>query len=303
MEIVSARRMVKRFGEFTAVDGVDFEIREGECFGLIGPNGAGKTTVVRMLTATSPLTAGELWVSGLDISTRPEQVKAIIGVLPQIDNLDPDLTVIQNLLTFARYFDIPRREALKRAWDGLELLGLTEKHAALIHTLSGGMRRRLLIARSLINQPRVLVLDEPTVGLDPQSRHLVWQKLQGLKEGGVTQLLTTQNMEEAARLCDRLAIMHLGRIVAQGSPAQLVSLYGGKQILEARPLPEHRERVLAELKHRQFYWQEFEDTLYIFQSDGQDLADSFKEELGIVSQRSPNLEDVFLRLTGRSLRD
>jgi lipooligosaccharide transport system ATP-binding protein len=303
LEIIRAHGLVKRFGELTAVDGVDLEIQAGECFGLLGPNGAGKTTVVKMLTATAPLTAGNVLVNGLDISARPEKVKAIIGVLPQIDNLDPDLTVMRNLLAFGRYFDIQRKEAQERAWESLELLGLMEKHSARIETLSGGMRRRLLIARALINQPMVLILDEPTVGLDPQTRHLVWQKLLGLKERGVTELLTTQNMEEAARLCDRLAIMHLGRIVAQGSPKQIISRYGGKQILESRPVPEDRERVLSELRSRQMYWQELEETLYIFQADGQELDDKFREELGIVRQRSPNLEDVFLRLTGRALQD
>ncbi|MBM2832603.1 MAG: hypothetical protein HW414_1655 [Dehalococcoidia bacterium] len=303
MEIIRARGLVKKYGALTAVDGVDLDIKAGECFGLIGPNGAGKTTVVRMLTGVSPLTDGEALINGLNISTQAQQIKAFIGVLPQVDNLDPDLTVMQNLLTFARYFDIPRAEAERRARENLELFGLMEKHAAHIQALSGGMRRRLLIARALINQPRVLFLDEPTVGLDPQTRHLLWQKLMGLKEKGVAHLLTTQNMEEAARLCDRVAVMNLGRIAAEGSPAQLVSLYGGKRILESRPMPERRERVLTELRQRQFYWQELEDILYIFQADGQEMEDSFMYDLGIVSQRSPNLEDVFLRLTGRSLRD
>lgn len=303
MPIIEAKGLVKRYGEFTAVNGVDLTIEAGECFGLLGPNGAGKTTLVRMITGVSPITAGQAFVAGMDVSRRPREVKAIIGVVPQEENLDPDFTVLKNLLVFARYFDIPSKEARRRAMANLEFFELAARQRAKIKELSGGMKRRLLIARGLINEPRVLILDEPTVGLDPQTKHLVWEKLRALKESGTTQLLTTQNMEEAAVLADRLAVMNEGRIVALGSPAELISRHGGREIIEAQVSSDRRERVLAELRQRGVYWQELGRTLYIFRFDGDGLAELSEMGLTVLGRRVPTLEDVFLRLTGRALTE
>ncbi|MBT9158996.1 MAG: Daunorubicin/doxorubicin resistance ATP-binding protein DrrA [Dehalococcoidia bacterium] len=303
MAVIETRDIVKRFGEITAVAGVDLKVESGECFGLLGPNGAGKTSLIKMVTAVSPITAGRAWVAGMDVTRKPREIKAHLGVVPQEENFDPDFSVLKNLLVFARYFDIPSTEARRRALENLQLFELAGRQKARIRELSGGMKRRLLIARALINQPRILVLDEPTVGLDPQTKHLVWQKLNSLKEQGTTLLLTTQNMGEAAVLCDRLAIMNEGRIVALGSPKELVAEYGGKQIIEAKLDSVERDLIRAELKKQGFYWQELGDALYIFQPDGPGLSEPLKEHLGVVCQRVPTMEDVFLRLTGRTLQE
>lgn len=303
MPIIKIRDVVKRYGDIVAVAGVSLDVEEGECFGLLGPNGAGKTTLVRMITATSPLAEGAIWVDGKDIARQPREVKARIGIVPQEQNLDPDLTVLQNLVTFARYFDIPRGEAQSRALANLRLFELSERQKSKIDELSGGMKRRLLIARGLINQPKLLILDEPTVGLDPQTRHLVWQKLRSLKEQGVTLLLTTQNMDEAQRLCDRVAIMNEGKIIALGTPQELVARCGGGKVLEARLKAGYRDMVLAGLRRKRVQWQEIEDTLYIFLADEQLPEEELRQGLIIIDQHVPNLEDVFLRLTGRSLTE
>ena len=301
MAVIETKNIVKRFGEITAVDGVDLAVEAGECFGLLGPNGAGKTTLVKMITAVAPITAGEAVVAGMDVTRKPREIKALIGVVPQEENLDPDFSVLKNLLVFSRYFDIPPAEAKRQALANLELFELAGRRKAKISELSGGMKRRLLIARALINQPQILVLDEPTVGLDPQTKHVVWQKLNSLKQQNTTLLLTTQNMEEAAVLCDRLAIMNEGKIVAEGAPKELVSKYGGKWIIEAKLDFAERELVEAELKRQGFYWQELGETLYIFQPEGAEFTNILKGKLSVISQRMPTLEDVFLRLTGRSL--
>ena len=303
MPIIRVTNAWKRFGPIVAVASVDLDVEEGECFGLLGPNGAGKTSLIRMVIATSPLSGGSIWVNGSDITKESRRIKANIGVVPQEDNLDPDLTVLQNLITFARYFDIPGTEAKKRALANLRLFELDGRQRAKIEELSGGMKRRLLIARALINQPRLLILDEPTVGLDPQTKHLVWQKLRALRDQGVTLLLCTQNMEEAWYLCSRVAIMNEGRVIAIGQPQELLTQHGGKGVLEARPRPEVRDFVLQELARNGFEWQAVEDTLYIFQDSLQVLEGSLLEVLNVLSQRTPTLEDVFLRLTGRSLKE
>ncbi|MBL7119112.1 MAG: ABC transporter ATP-binding protein [Dehalococcoidia bacterium] len=303
MSIIKVRNAVKTFGPITAVAGLDLDVAEGECFGLLGPNGAGKTSLVRMIIAASPLTEGNIWVDGKDIGRECRQIKADLGVVPQEDNLDPDLSVLQNLITFARYFDVSQAEARERALANLRFFELHERQKAKIDELSGGMKRRLLIARALINRPKLLILDEPTVGLDPQTKHLVWQRLVSLREQGMTLLLCTQNMEEAGRLCDRVAIMNEGKIITLGSPQELVSRHGGSQVLEARPSPQSRSLVLTKLKENGFEWQEIEDTLYIFQGDGQLLEDELRQMLGIQDQHVPTLEDVFLRLTGRSIQE
>ena len=299
--MIRVKNALKRYGSLVAVAGIDLVVEEGECFGLLGPNGAGKTSLIRMIIAASPLSGGSIWVDSSDVTKDSRRIKAKIGVVPQEENLDVDLTVLQNLTTFARYFDIPKAEAKQRALANLRLFELDGRQHAKIDELSSGMKRRLLIARALINQPRLLILDEPTVGLDPQTKHLVWQKLRLFRDQGVTLLLCTQNMEEASYLCNRVAIMNEGKVIATEPPQELLAKYGGKRVLEARPRPEARDLVLQELTEAGFEWQAVEDTLYIFQDSNQFLEGGVLEVLNILSQRTPTLEDVFLRLTGRSL--
>jgi len=304
-DIIVARHLVKRYGAFTAVDGISFSVRAGECFGFVGPNGAGKTTTIRMITCVSPVTAGELTVAGMDVRREPRRIKAILGVVPQEDNLDPDLSVRQNLRVYARYFDLLRDVAEQRIGESLALFQLMEKRDDRIDSLSSGLKRRLTIARGLINAPKILVLDEPTTGLDPQARHLVWQKLRYLRSQGVTMLLTTHYMDEAAHLCDRVAIMHQGRIIAEGSPAELVERYAGREVVEVHLGPEERLPVLERLADRDGVTvEEVEDVLYVYVrgGDGLDPA-SLKVAAEKLVFRRANLEDVFLRLTGRGLAE
>ena len=303
-EIIRARKLLKRFDGFTAVDGIDFSVRRGECFGFLGPNGAGKTTTVRMISCVSPVTEGELVVDGLDVRREPRRIKSILGVVPQEDNLDPDLSVRQNLAVYARYFDMPKELANERIDESLALFQLEEKQREPIWALSTGLKRRLTIARGLINQPKILVLDEPTTGLDPQARHLVWQKLRSLKEQGVTMLLCTHYMEEASHLCDRLVIMHQGRILVEGSPAGLVEEHAGREVAEVRVSGPQRERVLAEMASRPgLTVEEVEDVLYIYARtpDGRAQMADLIMDAESVAYHQANLEDVFLRLTGRGL--
>jgi lipooligosaccharide transport system ATP-binding protein len=303
-EIVHARNLVKRFNGFTAVDGISFDVRTGECFGLLGPNGAGKTTTTRMIACVSPVTAGELTVAGLDVRRAPRRIKALLGVVPQEDSLDPDLTVRQNLAVYARYFDMPRALAEERIDESLALFQLLEKQHQPIWALSTGLKRRLAIARGLINQPRILILDEPTTGLDPQARHLVWQKLRYLRGQGVTMLLCTHYMEEATHLCDRLVIMHQGRILVEGTPAALVEEHAGREVVELHLGEPERERVLAEVASRPgLMVEEVEDILYVYARTADGRADiaELAPESDTVVYRHANLEDVFLRLTGRAL--
>jgi len=227
MDIVSAKGLIKDYGSLRAVDGIDFEIQKGECFGFLGPNGAGKTTVMKIIHCFMPPTAGNVRVFDMDVTKNPSGIKAKIGVMPQDDNLDPDLTVLENLIVYARYFDIPKRLSSPLASKLLEFTAMKEKTDVNIRDLSGGMKRRLLLARALINNPELLILDEPTVGLDPHSRRSVWDMLDNLKFEGTTLILTTHYMEEAERLCDRVAIMDSGRIVTVGSPKALMETHGG----------------------------------------------------------------------------
>jgi len=304
MAVIEVRNAVKTFGEITAVAGVDLDVRQGECFGLLGPNGAGKSSLVRMIIASSPMSGGSIRVLGKDITVEPREIKAQLGVVPQEDNLDPDLNVLQNLVTFARYFDMPKAEAIRRAIEVLTLFELQERQKAKTDELSGGMKRRLLIARALMSRPRLIILDEPTVGLDPQAKYLVWQRLVSLKEQGVTLLLCTQNMEEAWRLCDRLAVMNEGVITALDTPQALLAAHGGSRIVEARIRADNnRDLVLEKLAGGHFSWQEIEDVLYIFEDGGRELGDDLEQELTIMNRHAPTLEDVFLRLTGRALRE
>lgn len=305
-EIIRGRHLVKRFGTLVAVDGIDFGVWEGECLGFLGPNGAGKTSTIRMITCVSPLTAGELTVDGLDVRRDGRRIKAVLGVVPQDDNLDPDLSVGQNLAVYARYFDIPSREARRRIEEVLDLFQLLERRDAVVQALSSGMRRRLLIARALINEPRILILDEPTTGLDPQARHLVWQKLRQMKGRGVTMLLTTHYMEEAAHLCDRLVIMHEGRILVEGTPAELVARHVGERVVELHLPAEERRRALQRLSDRDgLSVEDVEDVLYVFglQEDRERVLAEISPSGEGVLVRQATLEDVFLRLTGRGLRE
>lgn len=301
MFIIKTTNLTKKFKDLLAVDRVNLEVEEGECFGLLGPNGAGKTSLIRMITAVSPPTSGDIQVLGEDLQTHSRQIKAVLGVVPQHDNLDPDLTVFQNLLTFTRYFDIPRDEALRRITEVLRLLELENKRNSHLRELSGGMKRRLLIARGLINLPRIVILDEPTIGLDPQGRHLVWNKLTTLKSQGVTQLLCTQNMEEAAVLCDRVAIMYQGKILSLDTPRALVARYAGSEVWEIEPDPSEREELVKELKSRGVDFEEVGGKLHLFQTGASQIDGGLMKYAEGLRRRQSTLEDVFLRLTGRSL--
>ena len=303
--LIEARGLVKHYGDFVAVDDVSFDIREGECFGVLGPNGAGKTTTIRMITATSPITAGRLSVAGLDVGVEPRKVKAALGVVPQDDNLDPDLLVRQNLEVYARYFGLDREAVRQRIDEALELFQLDDRANSNVDDLSGGMKRRLTIARALVNDPRVLILDEPTTGLDPQARHLVWQQLRLLKNRGVTMLLTTHYMEEATHLCDRLVIMHRGKILIEGRPYDLIAEVAGPQVLELRLPPRERDALLAEFpQHDGVSVERVEDLTYVF--GGGTASAMAAERVGDPHRahlRPGNMEDVFMLLTGRGLLD
>ncbi len=301
MDIIKVRGLHKKFKNVVAVDGIDLDVKNGECLGILGPNGAGKTTLIRMITAVSPQDKGSIHILGEDLSKNPRQIKAKFGVIPQLDNLDSELTVIQNLTTFARYYDIPKEEALRRSADILKLFQLEEKTNSQIKELSGGMRRRLIIARGLINEPKIMILDEPTVGLDPQSKFMVWQKLKELKRRGITELISTQNMDEAAILCDRVAILHRGKILALDSPKKLVKQHVGTKILEIEVTPDEKESVIKELGRRRVAYADTGGIIQIIKQDTDRLADDFEALSWHIWPRIATLEDVFLELTGRTL--
>jgi lipooligosaccharide transport system ATP-binding protein len=301
---ITARQLTKCFGDLVAVDGIDLQVEAGECFGILGPNGAGKTTIARMIHAVTPITAGDLTVLGLRVDREPAAVKRRVGVVPQEENLDPDLTPWENLLVFARYFDIPRAEARRRAADLLEFVGLAARAGSPLGELSGGMKRRLLVARALLNQPQLLILDEPTTGLDPQARHLVWQRLRTLKAQGVTQVLTTHYMEEAAQLCDRVALMHAGRILRQGPPMELVRAEIGEEVIEIRGDASLHQAALAALDGKNLRWERAGDTLYLYCADGRSLLPALSAlKSPHLLHRPAGLEDLFLKLAGRSLQE
>ena len=302
--LVTAAGLTKKYGDLVAVAGIAFEIQEGECFGFLGPNGAGKTTTVRMIHCVSPVTSGTLSVGGLPASIDNRALKMITGVIPQEINLDNDLTVSENLVVFARFFDIGRKEARARITELLRFVELEAKSGSKISELSTGMKRRLLIARALINRPRLIVADEPTTGLDPQARHLIWQRLRQLKSQGTTLVLTTQYMEEAQQLCDRIVVMYQGKILKEGIPAKLVEDEIGRDVVEIRIPPEEDGKVLAELSAFPFAHERVGDTLYFYCRDGHGLMRKLIElDLPNTLIRPATLEDVFLKLTGRSLHE
>jgi lipooligosaccharide transport system ATP-binding protein len=305
--LIRASGLTKRFGEFTAVDGVDFELRRGEAFGFLGPNGAGKSSTMRMIGCVSPPTSGELTILGLDPVTQGGAIRARIGVVPQEDTLDVELTVRENLLVYGRYFGLPRPVIAERTNWLLDFVQLSERADDQVEPLSGGMKRRLTIARSLISEPEVLILDEPTTGLDPQARHVVWDRLFRLKQQGVTLILTTHYMDEAEQLCDRLVVMDGGKFAAEGSPRDLIERYSSREVLELRfSTAEHEQaaKKLAAVPAERI--ELLADRVLLYVTDGDAtmtlIRDLALEPLTSLVRRS-TLEDVFLRLTGRRLED
>src|SRR5687767_6583373 len=299
--LIRARGLTKQFGAMTAVEGIDFDVAPGEAFGFLGPNGAGKTSTMRMIGCTSPVTAGELRVLGMDPKHDGPQIRSRLGVVPQHDTLDNELTVRENLLIYGRYFGLPREECAKRADELLDFVQLSDRGKDLVEPLSGGMKRRLTIARSLINEPDLMLLDEPTTGLDPQARHLLWDKLFRLKQQGVTLVLTTHHMDEAEQLCDRLVVMDGGLIVAEGSPLQLIREHATREVAELRfAVGEHAALAeqVADLAERV---EVLPDRLLLYTHDGEEALARVHERglapVAVLSRRA-TLEDVFLRLTG-----
>lgn len=304
--VITADKLTKKYGDFTAVDNISFEVRAGESFGLLGPNGAGKSTTMRMIGGVSQRSGGKLQIMGLDPEEHGPEVRAHLGVVPQQDNLDEELRVRDNLLVYGRYFGLPLSYLKPRADELLEFAQLTDKAKAKVDALSGGMKRRLTIARSLINEPRILLLDEPTTGLDPQARHILWDRLFRLKEAGTTLILTTHYMDEAEQLCDRLIVVDKGRIMAEGSPASLIREYSTREVLELRFGSERNATVGAELGGIGERLETLPDRVLIYAHDGEAALEQVHARgLHPVTSlvRRSSLEDVFLRLTGRSLID
>ena len=303
--LVHARGLVKRYANgFTAVDGVDFDVRPGKAFGFLGPNGAGKTSTMRMIACSSPVTEGELVVIGMDPRTQARQIKARLGVVPQTDNLDTELTVRENLEMYARYFDISGDVARKRADELLEFVQLDERAKDQVEPLSGGMKRRLTIAQALINEPVLVILDEPTTGLDPQARHLLWERLYQLKRRGATLIITTHYMDEAEQLCDHLVVMDKAKIVAEGSPRQLIDRHSTREVLELRVTDAVRDQLDGRLEGLADRIEALPDRLLLYTADGERTLEQVNQrQIPIESAlvRRSTMEDVFLRLTGRSL--
>ena len=302
--LVRARKLTKRFGGFTAVDGIDFDVRSAEAFGFLGPNGAGKTSTMRMIACASPVTDGELSVIGMNPATQAREIKARLGVVPQTDNLDTELTVRENLEMYARYFDIPGSVARSRADELLEFVQLDERANDQVEPLSGGMKRRLTIARALINEPELVIFDEPTTGLDPQARHLLWDRLYRLKQRGATLIITTHYMDEAEQLCDRLVVMDKARIVAEGSPLELIERYSTREVLELRFGDAERASLDGRLDGLAERIEVLPDRTLLYTDDGEKALDEVhRRNIAVQSAlvRRSSLEDVFLSLTGRSL--
>ncbi len=304
--LIEARQLTKQFGEFTAVDAIDFAVEEGESFGFLGPNGAGKTSTMRMIGAVSPVSSGSLSVLGLDPEHQGPQLRARLGVVPQEDNLDQELTVYDNLMMYGRYFDLSRAVIKERIEELLDFVQLADKRKSKVDALSGGMKRRLTIARGLINEPDLLILDEPTTGLDPQARHVLWDRLYRLKQQGVTLIITTHYMDEAEQLCDRLVIMDKAKIVAEGSPRSLIEEYAPREVVEIRFPPGVLEQVAERVASFAPRSEILADRALLYTDDAEDTI-SRVTEAGLAPEtilaRRSSLEDVFLRLTGRTLVD
>jgi lipooligosaccharide transport system ATP-binding protein len=302
--LIHARGLTKKFGEFTAVDAIDFDVASGESFGFLGPNGAGKTSTMRMVGCVSPVTAGTLRILGLDPAIDGPRIRGRLGVVPQQDTLDTELSVRDNLVIYARYFGMSHAEARRKADGLLEFVQLLERATDKVEPLSGGMKRRLTIARSLINDPSILLLDEPTTGLDPQARHLLWDRLYRLKQQGVTLVLTTHYMDEAEQLCDRLVVMDKARIVAEGSPRELIDRYSTREVTELRFPVGVQETLDGQLEGLGERIERLPDRVLVYSDDG-DATAAAAHQRGLVPEtvlvRRSSLEDVFLRLTGRSL--
>jgi lipooligosaccharide transport system ATP-binding protein len=304
--LIRARGLTKRFGAFTAVDAVDFDVAPGEAFGFLGPNGAGKTSTMRMIGCTSPATGGTLSVLGMDPATQGPEIRSRLGVVPQQDTLDEELTVRENLIIYGRYFGLSRAECGRRADELLDFAQLSERRDSRVEPLSGGMKRRLTIARSLINEPDMMLLDEPTTGLDPQARHLLWDRLYRLKQRGVTLVLTTHYMDEAEQLCDRLVVMDKAKIVAEGSPRKLIEQYSTREVTELRFPVGIQETLDGQLDGLAERIEHLPDRLLLYADDGEAVAVAVHDrglQPETVLVRRSTLEDVFLRLTGRSLVD
>src|SRR3990170_1135770 len=301
--LIEAENLTKKFGDLVAVGNINFKVFKGECFGFLGPNGAGKTTTMKIVHCVLPLTSGRLTVAGMDVAKNAREIKMMIGVASQEDNLDPDFTVFHNLMVYARYFDIPKEDAQKRAEELLKFVQLEEKRNVIIDQLSAGMKRRLILARALINEPQILILDDPTTGLDPQGRHLIWDKVRRLQRQGVTIVLTTHYMEEAAQLCDRTVIMDNGKIIEEGNPSDLIKKYVGEEVLEVA----YDEEVLKFLRNAfpDARLDVVSDRIQVFSSQPRgvfaQILSKFSFKAAMI--RDANLEDVFLRLTGRRLRE
>ena len=304
--LVQARGLTKRFGDFTAVDSIDFDIQEGEAFGFLGPNGAGKTSTMKMITTVSPITEGKLKVFGIDPGVDGRSIRKRIGVVPQEDNLDLELTVAENLYVYGRYHDMKKSDINMRIDELLEFAQLTERRGSTVEPLSGGMTRRLIIARALINDPDLIILDEPTTGLDPQARHLLWDRLYRLKQGGATLIITTHYMDEAEQLCDRLVVMDRAKIVAEGSPRQLIAQYAPREVVELRFQNGLKDEAVLKMDGLASRSEVLADRVLLYTDDADATQDGLHSR-GInpdqVLVRRSTLEDVFLRLTGRRLID
>jgi lipooligosaccharide transport system ATP-binding protein len=304
MELIQVTNLVKNFGSFTAVNGISFSVKQGESFGLLGPNGAGKSSTMRIIGATSQRTSGDVKILGKDPELHGPQIRAHLGVVPQQDNLDEELTCAENLYIYGRYFGLPKRLVTEKLDELLEFAQLIEKKNSKVNSLSGGMKRRLTIARALVSDPDILMLDEPTTGLDPQARHILWDRLFRLKEKGVTLLITTHHMDEAEQLCDRLIVMDNGKIMAEGSPAGLIKEYSSKEVLEVRFGSDRNAQMVEKLNNLSDRLEVLPDRLLMYTESGEELlakisALNIHPNTSLV--RRSSLEDVFLRLTGRTL--
>jgi lipooligosaccharide transport system ATP-binding protein len=304
--MIIARGLTKKYDDFVAVDGINFEVKKGESFGLLGPNGAGKSTTMRMIASTSQRTGGDLTILGKDPNKHGPEIRAHLGVVPQQDNHDGELKAWENLYIYGRYFGLSRAFLKKKVEELLEFAQLTEKRDVKVDQLSGGMKRRLTIARGLVNEPEILMLDEPTTGLDPQARHILWDRLFRLKEEGVTLVITTHYMDEAEQLCDRLIVMDKGKIMAEGSPASLIKKYSSKEVLEVRFGSKNNAEAAKKIAHLGDRIEPLPDRILVYSEDGEKVLKQI-HKLGLEPQtslvRRSSLEDVFLRLTGRTLVD